>query len=54
MVSQKLHFCYYSEKYKANLFILSLLLSGMISAYTPHEFIKAFLPQVYYVVILPC
>jgi len=35
-------FCYYSEKYSANLFILSLLLSWMISAYTLHKFIKAF------------
>ena len=47
-------FCYYSEKYKANLFFCSLLLSGTISTYTPHKFIKAFPPHVYYVVTLPC
>jgi len=39
--------------YKANLFILSLLLSGMISAYTPHKFIRAFPQCVYNVVTLP-
>jgi len=47
-------FCYYFEKYKANLCFLSLLLSEMISAYAPHTFIKAFPPHVYYVVTLPC
>ena len=57
-VSADYIFCYYSEKYKVNLFIFSLLLSGMISTCTLHKFIKAFprefSPHVYHVVSVSC
>ena len=40
------------KKYIANLFILLLLLSEMISAYTLHKSLKPFPPHVYCVTLL--